>query len=140
MTNLSEKSSIVLSICGGIIGYFFGGFDTLLCAFTTVLVADTLSGMIKSYALGIYSSKKFRNGILRKSGYMLARIMAVQLDNLIGDTNALRGALLLCFVANEATSIIENLGELGVKFPAPIINAISILRENADGSNNIDKK
>ena len=132
MINLNEESSLLLSLCGGFIGYFLGGSDALLIAFITVLVLDTISGMIKSYANGTYSSKLFRIGLLQKCGYMLAVILSVQLDKLIGDTGALRGALLLCFVANEGTSIIENLGELGIKFPKPIMNAIAVLRQKSE--------
>lgn len=136
MVNLNGESSFFISLCGGFIGYFLGGSDALLIAFMTVLVIDTFSGMIKSYINGTYKSKLFRHGVVKKCGYMLAVILAVQLDKLIGDTGALRGALLLCFVANEGTSIIENLGEIGIKFPAPIINAIAILKEKAE----VDKK
>ena len=132
MINLNEESSLLLSLCGGFIGYFLGGSDALLIAFITVLVLDTISGMIKSYANGTYSSKLFRIGLLQKCGYMLAVILSVQLDKLIGDTGALRGALLLCFVANEGTSIIENLGELGITFPTPIMNAIAVLRQKSE--------
>ena len=132
MINLNEESSLLLSLCGGFIGYFLGGSDALLIAFITVLVLDTISGMIKSYANGTYSSTLFRIGLLQKCGYMLAVILSVQLDKLIGDTGALRGALLLCFVANEGTSIIENLGELGIKCPAPIMNAIAVLRQKSE--------
>ena len=132
MINLNEESSLLLSLCGGFIGYFLGGSDALLIAFITVLVLDTISGMIQSYANGTYSSKLFRIGLLQKCGYMLAVILSVQLDKLIGDTGALRGALLLCFVANEGTSIIENLGELGIKFATPIMNAIAVLRQKSE--------
>lgn len=132
MVHLNEESSLLISLCGGFIGYFLGGSDALLIAFMSVLVVDTLSGMIKSYIKGTYKSKLFRVGVIKKCGYMLAVILAVQLDKLIGDTGALRGALLLCFVANEGTSIIENLGEIGIKFPAPIINAIAVLRDKSE--------
>lgn len=140
MINLNEKSSLLLSLCGGFIGYFFGGADALLIAFVTVLVIDTLAGMIKSYALGTYSSKLFRKGLFKKCGYMLAVILAVQLDKLIGDTGALRGAMLLFSVVNEGTSIIENLGELGIEFPAPIVNAIAVLRERSEKTKEVEKK
>lgn len=67
---------------------------------------------------------------------MLAIILAVQLDRILGDTGALRGALLFCFIANEATSIVENLGEIGVPMPDAVKNAIAILR-NKSGRNDI---
>ena len=68
---------------------------------------------------------------------MLAVILAVQLDRLIGDTGALRSALLFCLIANEGTSIVENLGEIGVPFPETIINAIYVLKDKGEKNSNI---
>lgn len=130
--NLNEKFVAIITFCGGVLGYFFGGLDVLLSAFMIILVVDTFTGMIKSYMKGTYSSKLFRMGLLKKCGYMLAVILAVQLDKLVGDTGALRGAMLLFSVANEGTSIIENLGEIGIPFPEPIVNAIAVLKRNAE--------
>lgn len=129
---LNEKITTVITFCGGMLGYFFGGLDILLNAFTVILVIDTFTGMIKSYILGNYSSKLFRVGLLKKCGYMLAVILAVQLDHITGDTGALRGAMILLSIANEGTSIIENLGEIGIPFPEPMINAIAVLKKRSN--------
>lgn len=138
--NLNEKFVVIITFCGGVLGYFFGGLDILLNAFMITLAIDTLAGMIKSYLNGSYSSKLFRAGLLKKCGYMLAVILAVQLDKLTGNTGALRGAMLLFSVANEGTSIIENLGEIGIPFPEPIVNAIAVLRKKAENAEESEKK
>lgn len=130
--NLNEKFVTIITFCGGVLGYFFGGLDILLNAFMITLAVDTFAGMLKGYLNGTYSSKLFRRGLLKKCGYMLAVILAVQLDKLTGDTGALRGAMLLFSVVNEGTSIIENLGEIGIKFPAPIVNAIAVLKKKSE--------
>lgn len=133
--HLNEKFVAIISFCGGVLGYFFGGLDILLNAFAITLAIDTLAGMIKSYLNGTYSSKLFRRGLFKKCGYMLAVILAVQLDKLVGDTGALRGAMLLFSVANEGTSIIENLGQIGIPFPKPIVNSIAVLRNKSEEDN-----
>lgn len=130
------NTKAILAGAGAVAGYIFGGLDLLLEAFCIILIADTVSGMIKGFITGTYASRKFRIGLWRKSGYMLAIILAVQLDRILGDTGALRGALLFCFIANEATSIVENLGEIGVPMPDAVKNAIAILR-NKSGRNDI---
>lgn len=129
---LDEKITTVITFCGGVLGFFFGGLDVLLNAFTVILVIDTFTGMLKSYIIGDYSSKLFRIGLLKKCGYMLAVILAVQLDHITGDTGALRGAMILLSIANEGTSIIENLGEIGIQFPEPIVNAIAVLKKKSN--------
>lgn len=128
---MHDKLKYIIAALGGALGYLFGGLDILLEVFAMILIIDTVTGMLKHFALGTYESKKFRQGLIKKSGYMLAIILAVQLDRLMGDTGALRSALLFLLIANEGTSIIENLGEIGVPFPEPIINSIAILRNKS---------
>lgn len=129
---MDNKVKAILSILGGVTGYLFGGLDVLLEVFIMILVIDTITGMSKSYYNGTYRSKKFRQGLWQKMGYMLAIILAVQLDRIMGDTGALRTAMLFCFIANESTSIIENLGEMGVPIPAPVVQCIAILKDKSN--------
>ncbi|MCE9654226.1 phage holin family protein [Clostridium celatum] len=134
---MNEKFNIIFAASGAVIGYLFGGLDTLLEVFCIILVLDTFTGMFKYYYKGEYQSKLFRKGLWKKCGYMLAVILAVQLDRLIGDTGALRSALLFCLIANEGTSIVENLGQIGVPFPETIINAIYVLKDKGEKNSNI---
>ena len=136
---MNERIELLLAGVGAVCGYFFGGLDMLLQVFVIVLILDTVTGMTKGFSTGTYESKKFRQGLWKKCGYMLAVILAVQLDRLVGDTGALRTALLFCFIANEGTSIIENLGEMGVPIPEPLINAIAVLKNKGDGKNDNNK-
>ena len=134
---MNEKFNIIFASTGAILGYLFGGLDTLLEVFCIILILDTFTGMFKYYYKGEYQSKLFRKGLWKKCGYMLAVILAVQLDRLIGDTGALRSALLFCLIANEGTSIVENLGEIGVPFPETIINAIYVLKDKGEKNSDI---
>lgn len=134
---MNEKFNIIFAASGAVIGYLFGGLDTLLEVFCIILILDTFTGMFKYYYKGEYQSKLFRKGLWKKCGYMLAVILAVQLDRLIGDTGALRSALLFCLIANEGTSIVENLGQIGVPFPETIINAIYVLKDKGEKNSNI---
>lgn len=134
---MNEKFNIIFAAIGAVIGYLFGGLDTLLEVFCIILILDTFTGMFKYYYKGEYQSKLFRKGLWKKCGYMLAVILAVQLDRLIGDTGALRSALLFCLIANEGTSIVENLGEIGIPFPETIINAIYVLKDKGEKNSNI---
>lgn len=134
---MNEKYNAIIALVGGILGYLFGGVDMLLKVFVTILILDTVSGMFKGYVTGSYTSKKFRNGLWKKCGYMLAIILTVQLDKITGDIGALRDALLFCFIANEGTSIVENLGEIGVPFPQQVMNAIAVLKKPAESEQEI---
>jgi toxin secretion/phage lysis holin len=127
-----DKMDYVLAVIGAIAGYLLGGLDQLITVFATVFIVDTISGIIKSNISGTYSSKAFRKGILNKSGYLLAIILVVQLDKLLGNTGALRTALMFCFIYNEGVSVIENLGEMGVPIPEKIKDALEVLNKKSE--------
>lgn len=132
--NVLDKIDYILAGIGAIIGYFLGGLDQLLTVFAVIFVIDTMSGIIKSNINGTYSSKEFRHGILNKCGYILAIILVVQLDKILGNTGALRSALLFCFIYNEGVSVVENLGEMGVPIPKAITNALEVLHKKSEES------
>ena len=127
-----DKIDYILAGIGAIVGYFLGGLDQLLTVFAIIFVVDTVSGIIKSNINGTYSNKTFRKGILNKCGYILAIILVVQLDKLLGNTGALRTALLFCFIYNEGVSVVENLGEMGVPIPKAISSALEVLHKKND--------
>ena len=126
---MKEKICIGLGGIMGVMSYFLGGVDALLTVFATILVIDTITGMLKAWNNGDYQSKKFRNGFVKKSGYLLGIVLSVQLDKLMGDNGMLRNTVITFFVTNESFSIVENLGAMGVEFPAPIQNAIESLNK-----------
>lgn len=124
---MKEQFSIGLGAVMGVLSYFVGGFDPLLSVFATTLVIDTLTGMLKAWNAGEYQSSKFRKGFVKKSGYLIGVILAVQIDILIGGNGALRDAVLTFFVANESFSILENLGQMGVQLPQAFMDALKVL-------------
>lgn len=126
---MREQISLIAGAIMGAVAYFVGGFDPLITVFATILVLDTLTGMLKAWNSGQYESQKFRKGIIHKFSYIIGIILAVQFDLLMGGSGVLRDAVVSFFVANEAMSILENLGDMGVRFPAVFENAIKSLRE-----------
>lgn len=109
-----------------------GGFDALLQALIVFMVVDFILGWLQaavfctSYksASGRLSSRAGFRGIVKKSCYFLAVIVAVYLDHLMGTTGIARDASIVAFSLNELLSIVENMGAIGIKIPAPIASAI----------------
>ena len=62
---------------------------------------------------------------------LLIVLVAVRLDLLMG-TDYLRDAVCIAFIANEALSIVENAGLMGVPLPEMLRNAIDILGKSAE--------
>lgn len=124
---MKDKLSLIVSFVVGAASYLVGGFDTLITVFATIVVVDTATGMLKAWNKGEYQSRKFRSGFTKTVSYLLGVILAVQIDLLLG-SNFLRDATLTFFIINEALSVVENLGELGVTFPQQFTDAIKSLQ------------
>ena len=62
---------------------------------------------------------------------LLAVLIAYRLD-LTAGTTYIRDMVILAFVANEALSIIENAGLMGVPMPAVITKAVDMLQQDKD--------
>ena len=134
---MKETISAFSAFIVGAISYFVGGFDMLLSVFMTIIVIDTLTGILKAKNAGQYESSLFRKGFFRKTAYLLAVVLTVQVDLLVGSNGVWRDIILTFFIVNESISVIENLGDLGVKFPSDFQNAIKSL-SNKNTEDKID--
>ena len=107
-----------------------------LCIFMAI---DYVSGIIVAAVFksspktetGTLESRAGLKGLLRKVAMLCAVLMAYYLDQVAG-TDFVRDATCLAFVCNEALSIIENFGLMGVPIPETITNAIDVLKGKKD--------
>ena len=80
---------------------------------------------------GRLESRAGWKGLCRKGTTLLFVLIAVHLDLLMG-TNYLRDAVCIVFIANEALSILENAGLMGMPIPEVLRQAIDILNGKAE--------
>lgn len=72
-------------------------------------------------------------GLLKKASIFVIIILAAQVDRMMGgDTQIFRNGTAFFFVANDALSVLENVGELGVALPAFLKSALIKLRDTND--------
>ena len=84
---------------------------------------------------GRLESRAGWKGLCRKGVTLLIVLVACRLDLVIG-SNFIRDAVVIAFIANETISIIENAGLMGVPIPAAIIDAIEVLKKQAESRKN----
>lgn len=129
----------VLASLGGMLVEALGGWDMTLKALLCFMAADYGTGLLlagvfrrspKTQAGALSSSAGFR-GLLRKGCILLLVLMAVLLDQAAG-TGCIRTAVCLFFMANEGLSVLENLGLMGVPYPAFLRNMLEALRQKSD--------
>jgi toxin secretion/phage lysis holin len=123
----------VTAIGAGIVTTLLGGWDRALGILLIVIVLDYLTGVASAFKSKTVSSSVGFSGLLKKASIFLIVILAAQVDRITGNTaNIFRTCTSFFFIANDALSVIENVGELGVKLPAFLKNALIKLRDEND--------
>ena len=135
------KNTICTTVgaAGGAVAAFFGGWDTGLVTLVIFMCIDYVSGLVvagvfhnsKKTKTGALESKAGWKGLCRKCMSLLFVLVAYRLDLVIG-SNYIRDAVVIGFIANEAISIVENAGLMGIPLPAVISKAIDILTSKSE--------
>lgn len=128
-------SALVSLIAGAL-----GGWDTALQVLIGCMVVDYITGLIVAGVFkksgksesGTLESRAGFKGLCRKVAVLGLVFVAVLLDKALGAAYV-RTAVCFFFVANEALSILENLGLMGVPYPAFLKNMLQALKEKSDG-------
>lgn len=151
MSNAAQIKVAVLSAlaaAGSFIANALGGWDASMKVLIALMAADFISGLLvamiwhrsnKSETGALDSKASFR-GLVKKCMILLLVWVAVLLDNALGAAY-IRTAVILFFIGNEGLSLLENVGLMGVPFPAFLRRALEALREQGNkGSAETDAK
>ncbi len=145
MENITTvKVSILgaVGVIGSVITNALGGWDMALRVLISFMAADYITGLIvagvfkksqKTESGGLESKTGF-TGLCKKGMILGIVFIAAQLDLLSG-TEIIRDAVIIGYIVNEAVSIIENAGLMGVPIPPAIVKAVELLK-NKEGANN----
>lgn len=137
---MKYKLITAIGLGGGALASLLGGWDLALQTLVIFMAADWITGGILLPAVfrkspksenGTLESRAGFKGLCRKGMILLYVLIAARLDALMG-TEYLRDAVCIGFIANEALSIIENAGLMGVPMPEKLKKSIDILKEKTD--------
>lgn len=145
MENLTTvKTSIlgVIGVIGGIITNFLGGWDMALQTLVLFMAVDYIMGLIvagifkksQKSETGALDSRAGWKGLFKKGVTLMIVLVATQLDKMTG-TEIIRDAVIIAYVVNEAISILENAGLMGVPIPDIIKRTLEMLK-NKEGAKN----
>ena len=111
-----------------------GGWDKSLEILLIFIIMDYVTGVAAAFKTKTLKSSVGFEGLMKKGAIFLIVILAAQLDRITGNTaGVFRTATAFFFIANEGLSMVENVGEMGVKLPGFITGALTKLRdENGD--------
>lgn len=136
------RASILYSTVGAVGGFIamvFGGWSDALVTLMIFMSVDYVTGLIvagifkksKKSESGALESRAGFKGLCRKGVALLIVLVAVRLD-IVMQTTYIKDAVIIAFIANEAISIIENAGLMGIPVPSIIAKAIDVLKKNSD--------
>lgn len=119
---MSEKAVMwikgAIAALGGAAAYLWGPWDALINALIALVALDYVTGVICAAANKRLSSEIGFKGLIKKAVIFALVALAGVADKVIPATNqAIRAAVILFYIANEAISILENAAELGLPVP-----------------------
>ena len=126
-----NATSIILSVIGGTIASWLGGWDVLLKTIVILSIIDYFTGILKAiYNKNLSSAIGYR-GIIKKVMMFIVICAAYTIQLGIGDTVPLREITIMFFVANEGISLLENASEL-IPVPEQVKNVLLQIRNEED--------
>ncbi len=140
MINLKDYICALSGALGGFIASLFGGWNSGIITLLMFMCIDYVSGIMvagvfnnsKKTETGSLESRAGWKGLCRKGMTLIIVLLAYRLDVQIG-TNYIRDAVIIGFCANEAISIVENAGLMGIPLPDTLTKAIDILNGKSKG-------
>lgn len=138
MINLKEYICACLGALGGCVASLFGGWTSGIMTLLMFMAIDYVSGLMvagvfknsQKTETGALESRAGFKGLCRKGMTLIIVLIAYRLDVQLG-TSYIRDAVVIGFCANEAISIIENAGLMGLPMPDALTKAIDILNKKA---------
>lgn len=100
-----------------------------------ILILEMLSGVLAAIKNKELNSKKFREGLLSKSGYFV-QIALVFLVSIMISMPYLLYADLLWIACSEGVSVLENLSKMGVPIPEFVKNVLGKTKQNTEDEMN----
>lgn len=139
MTNLKGTIVTFIGMAGGFIANLLGGWTSDMVTLAIFMGIDFITGLLLAAVFknstksesGALNSKAGWKGLCKKCVTFLFVIIAHRLDIALG-INYIRTAAIIGFIANEAISIVENAGMMGIPLPKVITKAIEVLKEKSE--------
>ena len=112
---------------------FIGGWDMSLQILLVVIGLDYLTGVACAFKNKAVSSSIGYKGLVKKAMIFIIVILAAQMDRMVGiDNHLFRNCTAYFFTVNDALSILENAGKMGMKLPAFLKAALVKLQQQTE--------
>jgi len=136
MKGLWHFIQVAFASLGGFVAWFLGGTDRYVYVLTTFVVADYLTGVMKSIVERRLSSQIGAKGIFKKALIFILIGLSNLIDEyLMLDFGIFRTIVVFFYISNEGISILENASAIGLPIPVRLKNILWQLRDKANKNN-----
>lgn len=92
---------------------------------------DILTGILKGWYFRDWRSKRLREGLITKVGYLVIVAVVTQLDILLEEP-VLRTMVIWFYIGVEGLSIVENMAEMGIPVPKSIVDRLAVMKNGIE--------
>lgn len=139
MNALKSTVTAVIALLGSWISSAFGGWDSAMTTLVIFMAIDYITGLIVAGVFhasaksetGALESRAGWKGLCRKGMSLLIVLIGARIDLALG-VDYVKNAVVIGFVFNEAISILENAGLMGLEYPPIIKNALDLLKKKSE--------
>lgn len=131
MEKLFNWISVICGTVGGFIVSLLGGWDKIIMALIILMCLDYATGLIKAFSNKELSSQIGFKGLAKKVLILVIVAVAVVAENMLG-IPAIREIVIMFFAVNEALSILENAGAMGLPLPEKLKQALLQIRDKEE--------
>ena len=129
----------VTGLLGSIFSFLFGGWSAAMTTLAICMAVDYITGFAVAAVFkkspksesGALESRAGFKGLCRKGAVLLVVLIAHRLDLALG-THFIKDGVITAYILNDAVSIIENIGLMGLPMPQVLKKAIDMLKEEKD--------
>lgn len=126
------NDSVAVAFTGSMtwLTYMLGGWDDALKILFFCVILDIASGIVKGFYYKDFTSRRLRMGFSTKIGYFIVIALANMLDGALPDSEpVLRTIAVWFYIYVEASSIIENMAQVGVPVPKAIADRLGVMNK-----------
>lgn len=145
MSEVKNIFCVTLGAAGGLISWMFGAWSGEMTLLAVLMAVDFIMGLCvagifkssEKSEKGAIDSRVAWRGLCKKVITWLIVLCAHRIDVALG-ISYIKTAAVVGFIANEAISVVENAGLMGIKLPKGVKEAFDVLIKR--GGNSDDKK
>ena len=130
MKELVNAIQMIVTVLGGYIGYFLGGWDGFLYALVAFVIIDYITGLMVAVLEKCLSSEVGFRGIFKKVVlFSLVAVGHIVDSRLLQNEGVIRTAVIFFYLSNEGISILENTAKIGLPVPEKLKEVLSQLNK-----------